>query len=537
MAGDEFFGRASARRLGTREEHQPGADQERYIGLLGSLSRLALAEPDPEGVLEVLAESLAEFFAADGCCISLWDQARGTAVPQASWGELGGDCGHPDLAEAVLQAGQPCSLEDVGECEEGLSVRSILGLPLLSGGGWLGTAILGFRWVREFHSEELRRAGHLAAQVSLAISRALLLTEARGRSRELEALHQASLHLTASLNLSQVLSAILEQAQRLMAARETHVHLWDGERLTWGTARAPGKWLENEGWRLQALSYAVARTGERAVIPDLRADPRCSGWGWDGAVAGLPLKVGERVVGVMNLVWADPHAVTDEELRVLELLADQAALAVENARLFGEVSRGLAKLKRTLEGVIDAVVATVEARDPFTAGHQRRVSQLACAVARELGLGEEEVEGIRVAGLVHDLGKVSVPAEILNKPGRLGRLEFELIKRHPQVGCNILKGIEFPGSVGEIVLQHHERLDGSGYPNGICGEDMLLGAKILAVADVVEAIASDRPYRPGSGTEKALEHVVRCRGELYDPEVVDACLCLFTERRFHFAQE
>ncbi len=535
MSSGSFPLYSGGRRAGTNEQDPPGFDQGQYVVLLGSISRTALAKPDMPCALRHMAQLLAEFFLADGCCIFLWERSQKAIVPRAVRGELGPACAETGLAEAVLQAGRPYSLADVGEWADRLPVQSLLGLPLLCGEEWLGTVILGFRRVRIFRSDEFPWAEHLALHVSLAVSRALLLAEVGGRSRELEALHQASLHLTASLDLSRVLSAILEQAQRLLGAQETQVHLWDGERLTCGTAQARDQRADGMGWRMQALSYAVARTGVRSVIPDLRNYPQCSGWGREGAVAGLPLKVGERVVGVMDLLWADPHPITEEELRVLELLADQAALAVENARLFGEVSRGLAKLKRTLEGVIDAVVATVEARDPFTAGHQRRVSRLACAVARELSLGGEEIEAIRVAGLVHDLGKVSVPAEILNKPGRLGELEFEIIKRHPQVGYEILKGIELPGAVAEIVLQHHERLDGSGYPSGIDGEDMLLGAKILAVADVVEAIASDRPYRPGSGTEKALEHVVRARGELYDAEVVDACVRLFTERRFHFS--
>ncbi len=517
-----------------QRESSSRCESGQYVSLCELISRVALESSGLQELLARLAECLAKHFAADGCCIALWDGTGAGTAPRACHGRLGDRCCHHAVVEAVLREGSPCQPAIPVDRAEELGLVSLLGFPLVAGGKWLGAVILGFGRSRPFHGEEARSGEHLAEHVSLAVCRGLLLAQARGRSQELEALHQASLHLTSSLDLSEVLAAILEQAQQLMAAQESHVHLWDGERLTRGASRLAGGHVEAERWRLHALSYAVARTGVRTVIPDLRADPQCGGWGWDGAVAGFPLKAGERVVGVMGIVWTRPHPLCEEELRVLGLLADQAALAVENARLFGEVSRGLGKLKRTLEGVISAVVATVEARDPFTAGHQRRVSQLACAVARELDLQGEEVEAIRVAGLVHDLGKMSVPAEILNKPGRLGPLEYELIKRHPQVGHDILSGIELPGDVAEIVLQHHERLDGSGYPRGLRGEDMLLEAKILAVADVVEAIASDRPYRPGSGTEKALEHVVRNRGTLYDREVVDACLALFTEGCFTF---
>jgi PAS domain S-box-containing protein/putative nucleotidyltransferase with HDIG domain len=193
------------------------------------------------------------------------------------------------------------------------------------------------------------------------------------------------------------------------------------------------------------------------------------------------------------------------------------------------------KLQKTLEGTIHTLVSTIEMRDPYTAGHQLRVAQLACAIANEMGLSEEQIEGLRMAGLVHDIGKINVPAEILSKPGQLSDLEFGLIKTHAQVGHDILNGpIEFPWPVAQIVLQHHERIDGSGYPQGLSGDDIILEARILAVADVVEAMASHRPYRPPHGIDKALEEISQNKGVLYDPEVVDVCLRLFIEKRFKF---
>jgi len=170
-----------------------------------------------------------------------------------------------------------------------------------------------------------------------------------------------------------------------------------------------------------------------------------------------------------------------------------------------ELQRTLERLREALGGIIQTVVLTVETKDPYTAGHQRRVGNLARAIANEMGLPQEQVEGIRMAGLIHDLGKISIPAEILSKPGRLIDFEWGMIKMHPQVGYDILQEIEFPWPVAQIVLQHHERMDGSGYPQGLSGEETMLGARILAVADVVEAMASFRPYRPALGIDKALE--------------------------------
>ncbi len=192
------------------------------------------------------------------------------------------------------------------------------------------------------------------------------------------------------------------------------------------------------------------------------------------------------------------------------------------------------RLRQGLERTVEAIAATIEMRDPYTAGHERRVVELATAIARELGLAEEKIEGLRFAALVHDIGKIRIPAEILSKPTALSPIEFEMIKSHCQVGYDILKGIPFPWPVARIVLEHHERLDGSGYPSGLKGAQTLLESKILTVADVVEAMASHRPYRPALGTDAALAHLTKKRGRWYDPAAADACLRVFRERGFRF---
>jgi PAS domain S-box-containing protein len=189
-------------------------------------------------------------------------------------------------------------------------------------------------------------------------------------------------------------------------------------------------------------------------------------------------------------------------------------------------------LHEALEGAIQAMALTIEIRDPYTAGHQRRVSRLSCAIAKEMGLPEDQIEGLRVAGDIHDIGKIYVPAEILSKPGQITAIEYGIIKTHPQVGYDILKTIKFPWPVAQIVLQHHERLDGSGYPMGLSGDQILKEARILIVADIVEAMSSHRPYRPAQGIDKALEEIIQHKGVSYDPEVVDVCVRLFMEKGF-----
>jgi len=191
-------------------------------------------------------------------------------------------------------------------------------------------------------------------------------------------------------------------------------------------------------------------------------------------------------------------------------------------------------LQKTLNDAINTIAKIVETRDPYTAGHQQRVADLATAIAREMKLEDTRIDQLMTAAVVHDIGKMYVPSDILSKPGKLSDIEFSLIKTHPQYSYDIVKGMDFPGIVAQAVLQHHERLDGSGYPHQLKGDDMLLEAKILAVADVVEAMATDRPYRPSLGLDRALEEVSKNRGKLYDPDAVETCLMLFNSGKFEF---
>jgi PAS domain S-box-containing protein len=197
-----------------------------------------------------------------------------------------------------------------------------------------------------------------------------------------------------------------------------------------------------------------------------------------------------------------------------------------------EVKRSYEQLRETLHATVNALASTVEMKDQYTAGHQPRVTQLACAIAEKMGLPAEQIEGIRMAASIHDLGKVIVPAEILNKPGPLTEIQYEMIKMHPRAGYDILKGIEFPWPVAQIILQHHELMDGSGYPQGLSGEEIMVEARILIVANVVEAMTSHRPYRPAFDIKEALAEISKNRGILYDAAVADACLQLFIEKGF-----
>lgn len=228
----------------------------------------------------------------------------------------------------------------------------------------------------------------------------------------------------------------------------------------------------------------------------------------------------------------------------LQVRLRTAELATANRHLQDEIvlrertekklKKGVDRLQISLEKTIVAIAAVTEIRDPFTAGHQKRVAQLADAIAEEMNLPQQRRERLRLAAIVHDIGKIHIPTEILIKPTHLSEPESNIIKVHPQIGHDILHGIEFSQPVATIVLQHHELLDGSGYPQGLSGDEIVLEARVLAVADVVEAIASHRPYRPAPGIGSALEEILHNKGVLYDADVVDACLKVFYERGFVF---
>ena len=226
------------------------------------------------------------------------------------------------------------------------------------------------------------------------------------------------------------------------------------------------------------------------------------------------------------------------EKRTAELVQSNKLLKIEvdnRKRMQLELQDSLENLKKVMNSTVQAITTTVEKRDPYTSGHQQRVADLSRVIAQEIGLSENEIEGIYIAAAIHDIGKISLPAEILSKPVQLSDIEVSLIQSHSQTGYDILKGIEFPWPIAEIVLQHHERQNGSGYPRGLAGDDILMAARIIGVTDVVETMASHRPYRPSKGIDKALAEITQNRGILYDPLVVDACLTIFNNKEFQLS--
>lgn len=238
------------------------------------------------------------------------------------------------------------------------------------------------------------------------------------------------------------------------------------------------------------------------------------------------------------------HLEEEVRKRTEEIIAKKQEVELTNELLRREINErrlienrlksSLTDLEKTIEGTIHTISTIIEMRDPYTGGHQNHVAQLARAIAVEIGLSDEQIQGIYFAGLIHDIGKLAVPIEILVKPGKISQLETQIIQTHPEAGWEILKDISFPWPIAQIALQHHERMDGSGYPSGLKGKHILKEARIIAVADVVESMIFHRPYRPAPGLEKAIEEITTYSGIRYDSEVVETCVKILTNTNFRF---
>lgn len=302
-------------------------------------------------------------------------------------------------------------------------------------------------------------------------------------------------------------------------------------------------WADAE--RGRGPTGAAIRTGKPVISQDILTDPNFAPWRTEAAKRGyaamiaLPLIREESTIGSLNIYAAEPDAFDEEEVKLLGQLANDIAYGIgalemraRREQAEAELKESFGKLKKALNGTVHALSEILMRRDPYTAGHQMRVAKLACAIALEMGLSEDRIEGIRISGLLHDIGKISVPSDILSRPGQMTNLETDIIETHVQVGYEILRAIEFPWPVLDAVLQHQERLDGSGYPTGLSGDKIILEARILAVADVVEAMSSHRPYRPTLGMDVALAEISDNRGVRYDPDVVDACLRLINDKGY-----
>jgi response regulator RpfG family c-di-GMP phosphodiesterase len=276
------------------------------------------------------------------------------------------------------------------------------------------------------------------------------------------------------------------------------------------------------------------------------------------SIIAVPLMLADQVIGVLSMQSFAPNAYTPDQVSTVEMLGTQLAVAIRNSQLYGQAQQEISmrkKLEEELEKQRDDLQASNERlmkwlhqsastiskigdlRDPYTAGHQRMVQTLACEIGRQMGLSAEAIMNISYGSLIHDIGKINIPSDILNKPGKITAIEYQLLQTHAEHSHAIVSEIDFAKEIRTMVYQHHERLDGSGYPQGLSGDEIILESRILAVADVVEAMTSHRPYRPALGIDAALEEVTFHKGTKYDADVVDICVKLFRDQGFRFAYD
>lgn len=253
-------------------------------------------------------------------------------------------------------------------------------------------------------------------------------------------------------------------------------------------------------------------------------------------ILALPLLNNGQLYGVLTVFSAMSEAFNAHEVQLMEELSADLAYGIEALRTTAERDHYIGQFSKAMKNTVTAIARTLEMRDPYTAGHQQRVTALSVSIARAMGLGEEVIEGLYFGAMIHDIGKISVPAEILSKPGALTKIEHQLIQCHPETGFGIVQDVEFPWPVAEMIAQHHERLDGSGYPHALKNDQIIIEARIIAVADVVEAMSTHRPYRPARGIAAALEEIEQGKGSRYDPTVVEACIQVVKENDMQLPQ-
>jgi PAS domain S-box-containing protein len=367
------------------------------------------------------------------------------------------------------------------------------------------------------------------------------VTDRVGSERVQDVLSKISHAANTSTDLNELLETIHAQLGRLIDTTNFFVALYDEISGRYSFPYCVDEHDELDDFTAQELEKSltdyVRRTGKpllanEAVHRELTEKGEVDLVGaWSPIWLGVPLETPRGTIGVVVVQsYVDGSMYEEQDVELMSLVSGHIAAAIERKRAEEALQESYNKLERTMKSTIYAMAKTSETRDPYTAGHQRRVALLSKAIARKMGLPEDQVNAVHMAAMVHDIGKINVPAEILSKPGHLTEVEIDLIRIHPKVSYDILEDIEFPWPIAEMVLQHHERLDGSGYPDGLSGDEILLEARILGVADVVEAISSHRPYRSALGTAKAIEEIRRGSGKVYDPAVVEACESVLTDQ-------
>ena len=458
------------------------------------------------------------------------------------------------LSEAVIRAQtglriQPANIDEIVSRFPRLStifqagVRSIMCVPLVSRDEVIGVLHFRSKTPNAYTEKDLRLAERIGAQIAGAIANAQLFSDLKQAEEALQSVH------------NELEQRVADRTEELMRVNEElRTEIAERKRAEEAIVVAMNDWKNTfdtvtDMITIHDKDFNIVRANQAAKallgLQLLEEMPlaKCFRFyhGTEKPPSGCASCESLQTGRPSTVEVFEPHLNKYLEIRAMPRLGSDSRLVglihvVRDITKRKEVEK---KLQHTLDSLrkafgttIQVMVSAVEARDPYTAGHQVRSSDIARAIATEMGLSPEKIEGIRMAGPIHDIGKLSIPAEILSKPGKLSEIEFSLIKEHARIGFEMLKDVESPWPLAEIVYQHHERMDGSGYPKRLKGNEILMEARIMAVADVVESMASYRPYRPALGINAALEEIEKNKETLYDADVADACLRLFREKGF-----
>ncbi len=367
----------------------------------------------------------------------------------------------------------------------------------------------------------------ITAQKIKEKERERMFFQERGYRKLIEMENEMIYNLISKKDFPSKLNQVLEFISKILPHDGSDISLWEDNQLKviaiYGyRGLASQKIVQN--LRLDIKDYPLEREvikyKKSIILSDTYEDSRwrkIPGLEWIRSAIKIPFLFEGNVIGTLGIVSEKPHAFNEKSLKKIEYFIHGLTIALNNYLNYKQ-------LYQTRNEIILAIGKMIEFRDPYTSGHQEGVANLATAIALEMGLGEDSREAIKLASLVHDIGKIMIPSGILNKPGRLNEMEYNLIKEHCKAGYEIIRGISFPYPVAEIIYQHQERINGSGYPRGLKGNQIMLEARIIAVADVFEAMLSHRPYRPALRVEEVEQELIKNKGILYDPQVVEACL-------------
>ena len=513
--------------LGARDVEESASASR--MEALYSLTELLAGESDRLQMFRTVADKVAGITGLARCTLLLFDESGRLKpatsnfadsmehlkdLPESSLAALEGLVEGDRAAVLERDAGIPAELADILDRYQ---TPTVLVVPVRTDAKRHGIALLDQGRAGEFSKEQVELAVAAAGRAAITIEKSGLLQEMETRLKHMAAIGIVARTLPSHLDPKEQMRSLLEIATAMVRADRGIIMLPDEMFGRLEVVERTGPVRESGGdAALSALARASFESGEPVLLKPGEPEPGFEGLGLeDIACITAPLKVRDKTVGVIGVAAADGERYTEDDLELFENFAAQAAVSIENMQLYE-------RLQDTYLGAIGSLAAAIEARDPYTVGHSARVTQYAVAIAEKMGLSADQVEELRLAGLLHDLGKIGVPDSILNKPGRLTEEEYSAIKMHPALSMRIIEPLPHLGNIIPIIYHHHEHYDGSGYTEGKSGDGIPLGARIISAADAFEAMTSDRPYRTALTREDAVAELRRNAGSQFDPEVV-AC--------------